>query len=135
VYRLNNIGADRIVPLGEVTIRNIWGGVAGTLNANQSEGSVLPNSTRKFSIVWQDQTEAPSQEFFAAAISQLKHPRFGLYRADLHVAWGERNQTSDASYRFFVFPWQLALVVTVLGCFLFVLLKQYNRWIISRARA
>lgn len=132
-YRLNNIGADRIVPLGEVTVRNTWGGVAGTLNANTMEGSVLPNSTRRFSVTWQDMAEAPSREFFAAAMSQLKNPRIGLYRADLHVAWGERNQTSDASYRFFIFPWQLAITVMVLGAFLYVLLRQYNRWIISRA--
>lgn len=131
-YRVNNIGADRIVPLGQITIKNTWGGVAGSLNANVTEGSVLPNSARRFEVTWED--ALPVQEFFSSAMAQLRYPRIGFYRAELALAWGERNQSSVASYWFFIFPWQLLLILTVLGVGGFFSLKRYNRWIIDRSR-
>ena len=51
-YKFSNSGGDRVVPLGDIVIKNTFGGTAATISANQNEGSVLPGSARRFQTVW-----------------------------------------------------------------------------------
>ncbi|MCK5591557.1 MAG: hypothetical protein KAI72_06345, partial [Candidatus Pacebacteria bacterium] len=51
-YRFQNSGGDRIKPKGTITIKNIFGMTSEVLNANPSEGNVLPSSIRKFKLSW-----------------------------------------------------------------------------------
>lgn len=140
-YRLNNAGADRIVPKGEITVRNIVGGKTATLTANKTEGSVLPGSTRKFGVNWSSATGdadaiAPTG-FFALAGAQWHDFHLGWYTAHLNIVWGQNEQVANRSYHFFIFPWQLlslllgALLIVVGGGR--VLIRKYNRWIIANA--
>jgi hypothetical protein len=137
-YRLNNAGGDRIVPKGELQIKNIIG-APYKLVANKSEGSVLPGSTRKFEVVWQKEGDVPSDAssgFFGKVKTEWHDFHFGWYTATLHMTWGLTNQTADATYTFFVVPWQLlvcigGVVFVIAGLGLFGL-RKYNRYIIRR---
>lgn len=149
-YRFQNSGADRVKPLGAVTIKNIFGITSATINANVSEGNVLPVSTRKFTIVWtghqQEQgndsnLQAPVEEdknsgFFAMAKKEWDQFAFGQYTAHLQVNYGGSNE-AKATYKFFIVPWQLFIIVfivlAVLLAVVFFGIKKYNRWIISHA--
>ncbi len=139
VYRLNNAGGDRIVPQGELQIKNIIG-ATHNLPVNKSEGSVLPNSTRKFEVSWleasSESAEQRGQGFFETAKTQWNDFHFGWYTATLHVTWGSTNQTANAVYTFFIVPWQLLVVVFVLllviGALGLLGLRRYNRYIIRR---
>ncbi len=134
-YRFNNTGGDRVVPKGEVTIRNIVGMKAGTISINKNEGSVLPASIRKFELSWaEEETLAAEASFFEAAYYQLKHFRFGLYRATLEAVWGESGQRTTTTVWFVLFPWQLLSLLLILAVILRFGLRAYNNAIIARAR-
>lgn len=134
-YRFNNTGGDRVVPKGEVVIKNTFGIKTDTLTLNENEGSVLPNSIRKFEFSWtEDELLEADASFFTTAAYQLSHFRLGLYRVSLEAVWGETAQRSNDTIWFIVIPWQLlslliiGLVVSRFG------LRAYNRAIIARAQ-
>lgn len=148
-YRLNNTGGDRVVPLGEIKIKNTLRLTSATLLANKNEGSALPGSARKFEVTWgeetqsinttEQKTESPGffSNFFNRAGKQWSNFHFGWYTANLNITWGGTNQTANTSYNFFVIPWQLLLIVLIIVTIVGFLgkkgLKKYNRWIIAQA--
>ncbi len=145
-YRLNNTGGDRVVPLGEIKIKNTLRMTSATLLANKNDGSVLPGSARKFEVVWGEEsqpinntgqkTESPG--FFEMTGKQWSDFHFGWYTANLNLSWGATNQTANASYSFFVIPWQLLFIIfvilAIIGFFGRIGLKKYNRFIIAQAQ-
>lgn len=139
-YSFNNTGGDRAVPRGEIKVKNMLRFTSATLLANEREGSVLPNSTRRFEVVWGEKladVNAPPPGFFTMAWRQLKDFHFGWYTARLNLLWGASGQTADSSYSFFVFPWQLililVLVLTAIGFAGSILLSRYKRHVIAQA--
>ena len=146
-YRFNNTGGDRVVPQGEIKIKNLFGFTSATLPANKKEGSVLPSSARKFEVKWESKQQATSDTeqdnelsagiIFATAGHQWSEFHFGWYTAELNLAWGATNQTATAAYSFFVIPWQLLLIViiilAIIGFTLIWGLKRWDRYIISKA--
>lgn len=138
-YGFNNTGGDRVVPRGELIIRNTFRLKSAILLANEREGSVLPNSTRRFETMWgtapvlNEINEEIQSGFFQTALGQLKNFHFGWYTAKLNLSWGASAQTANASYQFFVLPWQLLIIFLFVLFILWLLLKRYNRYIITRA--
>ena len=133
-YRFNNTGADRVVPKGELTVKNTFGMKSAVMLINKNEGSVLPNSTRKFDLVWsEDESLDADASFFTTVWYQLTHFRFGLYRAILEASWGESGQRATTTAWFVVLPWQLLSILAVLAVGLRFGLGFYNRAIIARA--
>lgn len=140
-YRLGNTGGDRVVPVGEIVIKNTFRLTSATLLANENGGSVLPGSARRFEVLWGDSEIVDGAEvkpsFFATAKKQWRDFHFGWYTAKLNLVWGESSQTATASYNFFVLPWQLLSIILVLLGVLAILgrfgLRRYNRYIISQA--
>ena len=135
-YRFSNSGGDRAVPLGDIVIKNMFGGTAATVAANINEGSVLPNSSRKFQTIWGEPVLADAQTgFFTTAKKQLTNFHFGFYKANLSLVYGATNQTATDSFWFVMLPWQLlGLVLLGLLVALFIL-KKYNSWIISKSKS
>lgn len=136
-YRINNTGGDRIVPRGDVTIRNTFRIATEKLSANEKEGSVLSGSTRKFEVAWNGSIVAPTAGFFGAVQSQLRDFHFGWYTAKLDLSWGQSNQTASAAYHFFIIPWQLLIVIfagiLILRIIIKTLLRRYKRKILAQA--
>lgn len=135
-YRFANSGGDRVVPLGDILIKNTFGGLSEKLSANLTEGSVLPNSARKFQITWGTAlTENESRSFFDEVSNQFKNFHFGWYKAELSVVYGATNQTATDSFSFLIVPWQL-LLVSLAGLVMGIaILKKYNSWIISKSKS
>ena len=157
IYRVNNTGGDRIVPKGEIKIKNTFKLSSATLLANRNGGSILPNSTRKMEILWGQETKKDDNaksiketsgfiekvkgqfnKFFVKVGEQWSEFHLGWYVAELNLVWGMTNQTANASYSFFVVPWQLLLVAfIVISIITFLgrrIVKKYNRFIISQAQ-
>lgn len=139
MYRISNSGGDRIVPQGEVKIKNTFWITSDTLLANKNDGSVLPGSTRKFEVIWGNELDSDNntKSFFESAHTQWKDFHFGWYTAKLNLAWGTTNQTANASYYFFIFPWQLLLLLLLISIVVGFAgkagLTRYNRYIIAQA--
>lgn len=148
-YRFSNQGGDRVKPKGNVIVRSILGWRVKKVNANPGDGNVLPKTTRKFTPEWskrtsisdRDQENARNEKysFKKAVVDEWHNFAVGIYRARLISEFGTTNQVvkSKAVY-FVVFPWELLLVIFVLGTPIFfilrMLVRRYNRAIIRKAQ-
>lgn len=135
-YRFNNTGGDRVVPKGEIAIKNLFGFTSATLPANEKEGSVLPKSTRQFEVIWAS-AETPKDGFWSAVKAQWSEFRFGWYTAKVNLVAGTANQILTDKYNFFIIPWQLLLIIlailAIIGFLGTVGLKKWDHWIIAKA--
>src|SRR3989338_9280060 len=146
-YRFKNDGGDRIKPNGKVTIRDTVFLPTERLDANLSEGNILPSSTRKFQVEWLKYERpvdyvAPKnfvKKFWSEVVYEWKNFAVGLYSAHLDLEYGTKGEHAKETLFFFVFPWQLVLVMIVLFIIVFwggkKLIKRYNKFIIEKARA
>ena len=126
MYRFSNTGGDRAVPRGDIELHNTFGMVRDRVNANPKEGSVLPNTARKFINTWERKGEEP-HGFFATARSQFRQFHFGWYTARLNVHWGQSGQESVATYSFFIFPWQVLLLGIIIIVLAWIILRFVGR--------
>lgn len=147
-YRFQNDGRTRLRPTGEVIFRNFYGRKVTVMQANPTEGNVLPQSIRRYPLEWNSKKEGFREEFkinedtpvgfFATAGRQLRSFVLGPYSATIDVVYGEDENTSTEKIRFFVLPWQLLSIVMLL--FLLVgfggrfMIRRYNRWVIAQAK-
>ncbi len=146
-YRFRNDGGDRVKPSGLIKIRNMVYLPSDKIDANPVQGNVLPNSTRKFTTDWIKHPESDDAPLATSAMGKFFHKvgyqwrnfAVGLYFAKIDIAYGSQGQRATDTVKFFVFPWQLLIVIVLV---LFVLWKggkkllhAYNRFIISKARA
>ncbi len=134
VTQMTNRGGDRIVPRGSVVITNLFGMEAARLEVNTNAGSILPNSSRTFTEVWQGNDVSTSTSFMAMVGRQWADFHLGLYRAKAELVWGVDGNTSTATFWFLILPWQLLSVTFVLLIGLWFALRSYNRLIIARAK-
>jgi len=147
-YRFQNGGGDRIKPEGDIKITNLIGFTSATLSANPKDGNVLPQSIRKFEVVWEktqkdadikpiDAKEEEKQGFFAELSREWHHFAFGRYTAHLDIAYGTEGEKAQVSTSFYIIPWRVLTVIVVALVILLLLfsfgLKRYNRWIIAKA--
>ncbi len=146
-YRFQNNGEDRIKPLGDIIINNIFGRTTKILNANRTTGSVLPRSIRRFEAGWyrtggnkvqnlNAEPEFPkNNSFFEQLKFQWSHFTFGKFQANMQVTV---NNDSSRSYSkhisFWVVPWQLlvvvggiAFIILIPSIILFIILIVYLR--------
>ncbi len=149
-YRFSNQGGDRVKPKGNIVVRSIFGWVAKKVNANPNDGNVLPGTTRKFTPEWakRDSVEVRDQEldrnekysFTREVQSEWHNFAFGVFHARVVATFGSTNQIAKSNSVFFVvFPWELLLVILVIGIPVFfilrALIRRYNRSIIRKAQA
>jgi len=146
-YRFRNDGGDRIKPVGKITIRDTVYIPADRLDANPVQGNILPSSMRKFKVDWIKYSEPAGEplatsafgKFFHKVGYQWKNFALGLYFAKIDITYGSQGQHATDQVKFFVFPWQLVIVIVVVLVLVLwgskKILKKYNRFIISQARA
>lgn len=142
-YRLYNSGNLHIRPVGVIEIRNLLGLVSAKIEANPVEGTVLPNSFRRFEPVWK-KSEPPKgieyknffQNFLSQAIAEYKNFAFGRYTAALKLINVPESQFLE-KIPFWVFPWHFLslflISIFLAGFILITLVRKYNRWIIKKA--
>jgi hypothetical protein len=125
-YRFSNDGGDRVVPRGDIEIKNTFGKVRDIINANISEGSVLPDSARRFKPFWNPDATKPDG-FVETVKYQWKNFHVGFYTAEMNLGWGFTNQVANESISFMIFPWQLILVLLLSLFILFFVFKLGSR--------
>ncbi len=150
MYRFENSGNDRTKPIGELVIKNMLGREVKKIPANKKQGSVLPESIRKFFISWgrdeaedvekkfEEGTLYPSESFFTKVRNQMAPFAMGRYSANLSLNYGLGDKKADTQFVFWVIPWQL--LTAALLVFVFVvfggkmMLRRYNKRVIARAQ-
>lgn len=112
-YLFTNGGDDRLNPTGTVVIRNVFGIKVAELDANPSDGNILPRSSRKYKVDWGKPKERDG--FLNTAIYQVKHFAVGPYKVTVDLAYGATGELSDKASKYIWFlPWQLILIVFIL---------------------
>ncbi len=144
-YRFQNTGADRVMPKGELVIKNTFGMETKVQNANPVQGNVLPKSIRRFELWWQKNSDEASAEpqpenlgFVSSVKYQWNNFAFGRYVAHLDLKYGTTDEVVKSSFAVFVFPWQL-LVTELLALLILIFIlrfaiKRYNSYVIKRSR-
>jgi len=114
-YRFQNSGNDRVKPAGTISINNILGIGAATINANDKDGNVLPQSIRKFTALWSKQQTDPSAPavtgYWNNVVNEWHNFAFGRYSAHLDVTYGTANTRVTGTAVFWVIPWHLLLLI------------------------
>jgi hypothetical protein len=146
-YRFKNDGGDRIKPEGIITMRDTLFLPAEVIDANPAQGNVLPNSTRKIKVDWIKHERAADyvapdsflKKFLSDAGYEWRNFAVGLYSAHFNVVYGLQGQQVKKTAYFFVFPWELLIVLILLFIIVFwggkKLIRRYNKFIITQARA
>ena len=135
-YTFSNSGGDRVVPLGDIKIKNTFGLLTTSIPANINEGSVLPNSSRKFHSTWGEvSTSTTTMSFFQTAKKQFENFHFGVYSANISVVYGSTNQVASDTFYFLLIPWQLLSLCIILCILIYIGLRKYNAWIISKSKS
>ena len=146
-YRFQNSGDDRVFPKSSLTIKNTIGRDRAVIDANPTEGNVLPGSIRRFEVWWKSDSDTnvipKSQPTDLSFIDTIKYQwnnfAVGRYTANLNINYGVKGEVATSSFALFVFPWQLLLVevlILAIGFFLIsFIFRRYNRFIIKRARS
>jgi len=120
VTRIKNTGNIHIKPSVNIEIRDMFGGIAKTLKANESSANVLPNSIRRFD----SKTDNSMM--------------FGMYTANLSVGYGTNGQAITNTITFWVIPYKLVLAVLfIISTIIYIfsrLLKAYNKRIIQKSK-
>ncbi len=136
-YRFKNDGQDRIVPKGTIQVFNMFNSQIAEFSIDDSSSNILPGSFRKFETVFADgrQSFVENETFFNIVKNQYKNFKFGIYKADLMIEWGEDGAVENKQFNFFFLPWHLLVVVFgILGVLFFVgryLLGLYTKHILT----
>lgn len=145
-YRFRNDGNDRIKPEGDIRILNSFFIKSKTLDGNPVDGNILPNSTRKFDATWVNHARSadyvPNPSFFTRytddVVYQWKNFAFGFYTAKINLSYGTKGMTASGSDTFFVFPWQLLIVIFIVLVIVIwggrKMIRSYNRYVIEKAK-
>lgn len=87
---INNLSDIHIKPVGQITIRNLFGQVSTQLKLD--ERNVFPGASLLYTNTWAEKL------------------LIGRFRADLEVAYGSGRALKATAY-FWVFPWKIALII------------------------
>ncbi len=146
-WRFGNQGGDRIVPQGNIIVKNLFGETIKTLEANHSRGGILPGGKRIYNVPWlyegdkvDDGYVDPNKKkvgFFGVVKQQLNEFYFGRYSAELDLSYKESVKGSkegiirkvNGNFNFYIIPAELTITSLVLLFFLFIGIKKYNSFI------
>lgn len=135
-YLFTNDGDDRLNPTGMVVIRNVFGIKVAELDANPTDGNILPRSSRKYKVDWGKPRERDG--FLNTAFYQVKHFAIGPYKVVVDLTYGATGELTDKDSKYiWFFPWQLLLIVSILllvAWAIFVKIVKTRRRILRRQR-
>jgi hypothetical protein len=132
--RIRNTGSVHFRPIGTLTVRNMWGGIVARVPANPKKAAVLPNSVRRLDTWWTKSTELAEGGFVAGLTNEWRNFALGRYTATVDVKFGALNTALEArTVSFWVIPWRMGLILLCLLAILFLLMRLYNKMIISSA--
>jgi hypothetical protein len=115
VTRIKNTGNVHVRPGGTVRITSMFGKEVASYNLNESRGSVLPGSIRKFE-------------------NKLdKKNLFGRYTIQADIAYGEDQKIISQTSTFWVVPYKLVGLGLLALLGLVFLLRGYNKFILRKA--
>ena len=131
---LQNTGNVHIKPVGQIEIKNIFGGKSGIAQFNNTGGNILPKSSREFDDAWIGEKNVQDGGFFQELRNEFKNFAIGRYTANIAIFYGNDQKMLEAHDSFWVLPWRVMLVALILLLIIFFLIKKYNKMVIKRSK-
>lgn len=107
-YRVQNQGNVHVIPEGAITFRNIFGMIVGVIDANETDGRVLPSTTRTYEGEW---TIVRDGSFSTRLLDEARSLAFGPVTATLNLTYGTQNQTLTSKTTVVYWPMELTIVL------------------------
>ncbi|MEK7452219.1 MAG: hypothetical protein AAB664_02680 [Patescibacteria group bacterium] len=126
-YRIQNQGNVYVIPVGNVTFKDVFGRTLMTEDANSVKGRILPNSTRKFNV----SLGKHSENIFETLRNQMKLLAIGPVTENLSIEFGEGFKQIQEVKTFWYVPYHL--IATLLSAILLLFLlyrsigKQFSK--------
>ena len=121
ITRIKNEGNIHVKPVGDIEVRDMFGGLVTNFPVNKDKANALPSSIRRFDEAKLD-----------------KSWMIGQYTANLTLGYGTTGQAITSTIKFWVIPYKIILaallVLITLIYILTRLIKVYNRHIIEKAK-
>jgi hypothetical protein len=121
-YRLQNQGNVHVAPEGTVVIRNMFGQMVGSVDANPLDGRVLPSTTRSYKVEIGKETGG----FLSSALFQLSQFSFGTMVAQLQLEYGDK-EIIQSQIQFVIVPWELISIIIGIGVLLSIIYLSSKR--------
>ena len=126
IAKINNQGNIHLAPQGQITLTG-WLGRKIDLEVNSEKRFILPDSSRRFDVVWGSRAKKNFwQDNLAELYLEFKNLPFGRYQANFNLSFGSQNQTLIGNLSFWFIPWRLILVLFLFIIFL-VMFGRINR--------
>jgi len=109
IVRISNTGNVHLIPSGKIELSNKFG-FSESLEINGGKNYVLPNSTRRFELLFGDKESSGNlfSNFWSGLKQELKNKSFGKYTATLRINYGTANQGAlTKQLEFWFIPWRL----------------------------
>lgn len=150
-FRFQNSGESWVKPIGDVIVKNTFGGTSKIIRANPDGSNVLPKSIRRFDVAWLTSPGAELQDkdaqrpptapegFWNKVKHEWRYFGLGRYTANLTLTYNnDTSTTQQAHLAFWIIPWHFLAVavpaIIVLLILLYLFIKYYNRSIVRRAQ-
>jgi hypothetical protein len=108
--RLRNTGNIHQRPEGSVVIKNFLGGTTEVIKFNSASGSILPQTNRIFQTTWGVDSDSGLVNII---LDQINNFNIGRFSAKIIVEYEEENRLISDEIYFWVFPWQVLLIIFV----------------------
>ena len=119
VSRIANQGNVHLRPQGTITVRNMLG-KKKVFELGDGKGNILPNSIRRFEVVWGATVIQGNffQQAWSQFIAEARDVTIGKFTADLDVTFGIDNQQRiQKQISFWIIPYHLifgAIIILIL---------------------
>ncbi|MFA6255021.1 MAG: hypothetical protein WC675_03230 [Patescibacteria group bacterium] len=127
IIRFNNSGNIHLQPTGTIELKN-WLGQKEVLPVNKELRNVLPQSTRRFEIIWGSPLVYPNiiQQFWGNLKEELNHFTFGRYSASLNLTYGSDSQQAVTQELSFWFIPVSSIIALIIIFFVLIILIKIN---------
>lgn len=130
---VENDGNVHLTPAGTIVVKNFLGNTVAKLAMNQVDGRVLPSSSRRYDILWQDSVPKDGSGFWHELREEWRNFGIGTYTATLTLNGPGAPLVSPPSVSFSIWPWRLMLLFVFGLLALLILAKLYRRKVIRKA--
>lgn len=107
---VRNDGQRILQPQGNVTVRNMFGGLVDNYALNETKRRIPAGQERTFINEWGD--KADNSSFFASLKNETKQLAFGFFKVELSLEPYVGGENITAVTNVFIFPWRFLMVIT-----------------------
>ncbi|NQV89024.1 MAG: hypothetical protein HQ488_01755 [Parcubacteria group bacterium] len=119
-YRIQNQGNVHIFPSGTISVTDFFGRAISEIDANETLGRVLPDSTRAYKA---SISSGDHVGWYELINHQAQYFAIGPMTVTLDLMYGNDSLPIQAQFSFWLIPWQLGLTVILLVVLLLLVYK------------